>query len=441
MLAFVVEARAFVLSGRVYPFAVLMAVIWALWTVRVLLARRYKPWLRPCGARVSVLIPVAGEEPELFREVLDRIMAQDPYEVLVVINGPEDRALADICASTPGVLWTWTPRAGKRNALHIAIERASGDIAVIVDSDTLWTTSTLRELVKPFRDPRVGGVTTRQRILRPQRSVLTRWADWLEAVRAEYALPAMSVLGTVGCLPGRTIAIRLDILRYVLPEFLTARFLGIFLEVSDDRTLTNLVLKAGYRTVYQATSLVYTDAPISLRKLIRQQLRWARGSQYNTLRMLPWMIRHTPALAVFYLSDIVIPFMLIASFASWAASAANGTNSALYAALPLPSGHWQSAASLVAFAIVMTVLSVSVRFGRHFAYVPRDLLYLPVFTAINTLLLMPIRIAGFMRMGHDSGWGTRGAAGYTGTRRLNPQAVIPYVLGVLMLTIAVRAGV
>jgi cellobiuronic acid synthase len=57
MLAFVVEARAFVLSGRVYPFAVLMAVIWALRIVRVLLARRYKPWLRPCGGPVSVLIP------------------------------------------------------------------------------------------------------------------------------------------------------------------------------------------------------------------------------------------------------------------------------------------------------------------------------------------------------------------------------------------------
>ena len=153
------------------------------------------------------------------------------------------------------------------------------------------------------------------------------------------------------------------------------------------------------------------------------------------------MIRHTPALALFYLADMVIPFMLIASFASWAASADHGTHRALYAALPLPDGHWQAAASLAGLAIVMTVLSVSVRFGRHFAYVPRDLLYLPVFTAINTLLLMPIRIAGFMRMGHDSGWGTRGAAAYGGTRKLNPQAIIPYLAGALMLGIAVRVGV
>ena len=441
MLAFIVESRAFGLSGHLYPFALLMALIWAMWIVRVILARRYRPWLRAWPTTVSVLIPVAGEEPELFREVLSRIVAQQPDEVLVVINGPEDPDLAAICAATDGILWTWTPQAGKRNALRIAVERASGDIAVVVDSDTLWTPGTLRELVKPFRDPKVGGVSTRQRILQPRRSVLTRWADWLEAVRGEYSMPAMSVLGTIGCLPGRTIAIRMGILRAVMPEFLTARFLGIMLEVSDDRTLTNLVLKAGYRTAYQYTSLVYTDAPVTLGKLIRQQLRWARGSQYNTLRMLPWMIRHTPALALFYLADIVIPFMLIATLASWVASATDGSHSELYASLPLPSGHWQSAVSLVVLAVAMTVLSVSVRFGRHFAYAPRDLLYLPMFTAINTLLLMPIRIAGFMRMGHDSGWGTRGRAGYAGTRRLNPQAIIPYALGVLMLGIAVRIGV
>ena len=183
--------------------------------------------------------------------------------------------------------------------------------------------------------------------------------------------------------------------------------------MSDDRTLTNLVLKAGYRTVYQSTSLVYTDAPVKFGKLVRQQLRWARGSQYNTLRMLPWMIRYAPLLAVFYVADIVIPFMLVSSIASWLS--ASSLTPDLYGSLPLPTVHWEAAVTVVTLAIVMTVLSVSVRFGRHFAYAPADLLYLPAFTAINTLLLMPIRVAGFMRMAHDSGWGTA-RAGYAGTR-------------------------
>ena len=92
---------------------------------------------------------------------------------------------------------------------------------------------------------------------------------------------------------------------------MTEQFLGVFLEVSDDRTLTNLTLKAGYRTVYQSTSLVYTDAPLQVKKMTKQQLRWARGSQYNTLRMLPWMLRHAPVLAFFFVGDIMLPFLLL----------------------------------------------------------------------------------------------------------------------------------
>ena len=118
-------------------------------------------------------------------------------------------------------------------------------------------------------------------------------------------------------------------------DFLTQRFLGFVLEVSDDRTLTNLTLKAGYRTVYQSTSLVYTQAPMRLAQLARQQLRWARGSQYNTLRMLPWMIRHAPLLALFYVSDILIPFMLIAVLASWVGDVARHARVDLYEEIPV----------------------------------------------------------------------------------------------------------
>ena len=320
MLAFLLELGRWWTDGSVYPFAVFMALIWFLWLVRIALARRYKPWKRPWTATTSVIIPVVDEPEELFRDVLRRIMSQRPTEIIVVINGRRNPVLEKICADI-GVHWVWTEIPGKRNALKIGLEESSGEIAVLVDSDTIWTDNTLSELIKPFRDPEVGGVTTRQRILEPSRAVLTRWADWLESVRCQYSMPAMSVLGTVGCLPGRTIAFRSSILFDCLDDFLSEKFLGVFLEVSDDRTLTNYTLKRGYRTVYQSTSLVYTDAPLKLTKLAKQQYRWARGSQYNTLRMLPWMLRNAKMLCLFYLTDIAVPFVLLGTFGSWVAAA------------------------------------------------------------------------------------------------------------------------
>jgi Glycosyltransferases, probably involved in cell wall biogenesis len=280
---------------------------------------------------------------------------------------------------------------------------------------------------------------TRQRILEPGRTILTRWADWLENVRAEYSMPAMSVLGTVGCLPGRTIAFRRTILVGCMHRFLTERFLGVFLEVSDDRTLTNYTLMAGYKTVYQSTSLVYTDAPTSLRGLVKQQLRWARGSQYNTLRMMPWMVRETPLLALFYAADIVVPFVLVGSYLAWGVAVLRGRKTPMYDQLPLPNPGWQAVLFIVGSAFHdAAVVRHQVR--QALLLPARDLLYLPVLMLINALILMPIRVLGFIRMGHNAGWGTRSNA-FGGASERNVRAAIPYLLGGAMLAGAVLVSV
>ncbi|GAA1319361.1 glycosyltransferase [Actinocatenispora thailandica] len=439
MLAFLLQISEWLHSGHIYPFAVFMAVIWLLWLTKAILARQYRPWQADWHTTTSVVIPVVDEEEELFVSVLERIVVQRPTEVIVVINGPRNETLEKVCERV-GVVWTWTKTPGKRNAVDIGVSMARGEIVVLVDSDTMWTRDTLRELVKPFRDPEVGGVSTRQRILNPERGMLTRWADWLENIRNEYSMPAMSVLGTVGCLPGRTIAFRTKILRDNMERFRTEPFLGVFIEVSDDRTLTNYTLMDGYKTVVQSTSLVYTDAPTKLTKLVKQQFRWARGSQYNTLRMLGWMLRNAPVLALFYVADIVVPFILIGSYVSWIVSLLAGNRSELYGRLPLPESGLLALFSLLVFSAMMTIMGLGIRFGRHFAYRPNDMAYLPVFMVINTFILMPVRVVGFFRLAHNASWGTR-SGGFAGKRGRNPQALIPYLLGGLLLAATVVSSV
>lgn len=439
MLAFILQIRAWTETGQFFVFAAFMLMIWFLWLLRVCLAWYYRPWRTPYYITTSVIIPVVDEPEQLFRSVLGRIVDQRPTEAIVVINGPRNETLEKICSDV-GVRWVWTDIPGKRNAVRVGVGLASSDIVVLVDSDTIWTPNTLRELIKPFRDPRIGGVTTRQRILDPGRNALTRWADWLENVRNHYSMPAMSTLGTVGCLPGRTIAFRRSVLVRNMDKFLSEKFLGVFLEVSDDRTLTNYTLMSGFRTVYQSTSLVYTDAPTDLRKLMKQQYRWARGSQYNTLRMMGWMLRNTPLLALFYLADIIVPFVLVGSFISWGISLATGTNSQLYRTLPLPPQPVLAIGSILLLSGLMTTLSLAVRFGRHFADRPDDMAQLPIFMLINTFLLIPVRVLGFFRMAHNAGWGTR-AGGFAGERKRNPLLVLPYLLGTLMLLASVMLSV
>lgn len=451
-------------------FTVFATIVWAQWAYKTLLSRRYHPYTTgpPTALTTTVIIPVVDEPVDLFTDVLTRIQAQTPDEILVVINGPPNSALEQICKELD-VTWHWTATPGKRNAIRVGVEHATGDVAVLVDSDTLWTPGCLAELCKPFADQAVGGVTTRQRILdayrwqgplpidqqasdrqftgrrRPpflrvrRRGQLTvarfirRWCDWLENSRALYSLPAQSSCGYVACLPGRTIAFRSHILRQVMPEFMGARFLGVHLEVSDDRHLTNLCLKAGWRTVYQSTSLVYTDAPLKLRKLYKQQLRWARGSQYNHLRMFPWVVQHAPLLIPFYAVDIVLPFLLVGAVFSWAWRAVNHTGINLTQPIlhdwPGPAGWLLVAAAIVAG----STLSMWLRQLRHLVEVPADLAWMPFYILFSSFFLMPVRVIGFFVMAHTAGWGTRNG-GYDGhNHRLNPKATIPYVVGALVL--------
>ena len=398
---------------RLYMFTIFVLLTWAVWILKAAISQRYRPWTKPFEATTTVVIPVVDEPLDLFRDVLGRIVAQHPTEVLVVINGPRNPDLERVCDEFEGVRRTWTPIPGKRNAVKVGVEQANGDIILLVDSDTVWTEDTLPELLKPFADERVGGVTTRQRILDPGRGFLLRWADWIENSRALYSMPAQSVLGTVGCLPGRTIAFRRSILVDVMHDFMNARFLGVFLEVSDDRTLTNLTLKAGYRTVYQSTSLVYTDAPTKIKKLVKQQFRWARGSQYNTMRMFPWMLRHAPLLAFFFLADIMLPFLWLASAISWVVRSYQHTGDNLYEGL-LHTGRAHAFVAIIVLTVVTSTLSMCLRQHRHLAEVPEDVWWMPVYILFSTIVLMPIRIYGFIRLGHAGGWGTRANA-YSGS--------------------------
>jgi len=437
MVTFFLQLRDSIEHGRVYLFTFFMLMTWSVWLWKLFLSRRYRPFTAAHEATTSVVIPVVDEPEDLFRDVLTRIVGQHPTEIHVIINGPRNPTLERVCDEFDGVEWTWTAEAGKRNAVRIGVERSRSDIVVLVDSDTVWMPGCLGELVKPFADPAIGGVTTRQRILDPTRHVLTRWADWMESVRNEYSMPAMSVLGTVGCLPGRTIAFRRSILDEAMDNFMNARFLGVFLEVSDDRTLTNETLKQGYRTVYQSTSQVYTDAPTSWRKMARQQFRWSRGSQYNTLRMFPWMVRNTRPLAFFYLSDILLPFLLFGAVLGWISRSARGTQVDLYEGVVASHGPFKASLLIACITVSMTLLSSALRQSRHLRQNPGDLFRIPTFLVINTLMLMPIRLLGFVRMAHNAGWGTR-AGGFSGerTRDRNWRTSVPPLVATSLVVLA-----
>ena len=293
-------------------FMAFFAYVWAVWGLKALAARRYRPCAAPTGGRTaSVLVPVYQEPEALFRRALASVRAERPAELIAVIDGG-DPDLADIASEYCDRVLR-VPKAGKRAAIAagLAASDPRTDVVVVLDSDTVWRPGTLTELLRPFADPRVGGVTPRQAIFDVGHDPVRRLADWIEDLRYLLTVPAQSVFGQVGCLAGRTIAYRRVAFEPAVTRLVRQTVLGLPQHVGDDRVLTNELLRTGWRTVYQATALVETDAPANWRTFWRQQLRWGRSSQRETLLSLPWLWRRPAAFASFA-ADIVTPFALYA---------------------------------------------------------------------------------------------------------------------------------
>jgi hyaluronan synthase len=378
------------------PFMVLFVYVWVVWSAKALAARRYRPWSTPSpGLTTTVLVPVYNEPEPLFRRVLAGVRAEGPTEIVVVVDGG-DADLAAVAADD-GDRVLRLPKVGKRAAIAAGLRESdpSTDVVLVVDSDTVWQPGALLELLRPFADPRVGGVTPRQAIFDAGDNPVRRLAAWIEDIRYHLTVPAQSVFGQVGCLAGRTIAYRRAAFEPAVARLVDQTVLGVPQHVGDDRVLTNELLRAGWRTVYQSSALVTTDAPSDWRTFWRQQLRWGRSSQRETLLSLRWLWRK-PVAFLSFATDIVTPFALygVLVFAVRHATLGGGDPTALPLALELP------------LAYVGMLLSIGMRQIGHVRRTPRDLKRLPLFVLQLTFVMVPIRIAAFATMFHQ-GWTSR----------------------------------
>ena len=80
-------------------FVVFIIFIYLRWAIVYFHALKYRPVVcenKPFFS--SVIIPVVDESEELFCSVLEKITEQEPDELIVVINGPENKPLENLSA-------------------------------------------------------------------------------------------------------------------------------------------------------------------------------------------------------------------------------------------------------------------------------------------------------------------------------------------------------
>ena len=292
------------------PLGMLGLFRWGCWLVRRIPAVLYRPVLDEHRLSMSLVVPVYQEDPHVFAAAIESWLANDVDEVILVVDA-SDRVCQEIARRYPvTVVVTTVP--GKRDALRQGWRRATTDLVALVDSDTVWAADVATEVCKPFADPRIGGVGTRQSVY-GGRGFLARITDMFLDHRYFDENASQTYLGkAVSCLSGRTAIYRRELLLEIEDDFMDEAFWGVPCLSGDDKRLTTLVLERGYLTYMQRTAEVWSTFPDQWRIFFRQRLRWARNTWRSDLRALsrPWVWKH-PFLAYTMVDKAVSGFTLL----------------------------------------------------------------------------------------------------------------------------------
>lgn len=285
--------------------------------VRTLLWVRYRPMASVSAAdapRMSVIIPAYNEGAMVRNAVEACARAEYPRErlqIIVVDDGSTDDTWEHVSAAQrerPDLVQAvrLPANAGKRAALAAGFARATGDIWVTIDSDSLVERGALLAIAGPFRNERVGVVAGKVCVLNRFQSILPRMLHVRYVLSFDFLRSVQSSYGTVYCSPGALSAYRASVIRPLIPSWLQQRFLGEACTIGEDRALTNDVLASGYQSVYQRTAVVQTLAPSTYRQLCRMFLRWDRSYIREEIRLwrIMWRLPF-PALALTLLETTI----------------------------------------------------------------------------------------------------------------------------------------
>lgn len=275
---------------------------------------------------VSIIVPCFDEEEWIQRTVhscINQDYPVDKLEVIVVDDCSNDNSAARVreiitqlkAADTSDNAYHVSERIrflqqpknmGKRDAMARGAREAKHELLVFVDSDSFLDPFAVRNIVQPFKDKEMGGVSGRTDVANTYTNALTK----MQAVRYSIAFRIMKAaegyFDAATCLSGPLSCYRKDLVLRYMDAWLNQTFLGQKATFGDDRSMTNFILRYN-RTTYQDTAVCMTIVPRSYRVFLRQQMRWKRSWLRESLIASRYMWKKEPFMSLGFYMGVLVP--------------------------------------------------------------------------------------------------------------------------------------
>jgi len=204
-------------------------------------------------------------------------------------------------------------RAGRPVATNLGVRVANGEFIVSLDADTTFDRDMIRNILRPFVDPRVGVVAGTVKPRNPFENLLTQLQTIEYALAIDMRKRWTDLFGCTLQASGAIGAFR----RQAVME------LGNWdPELAEDADISLRMIKQGWRLAYAPGAQALTVVPTKLKTLIGQRTRWDRGGlrmyvkkHWRVLdpRVGGWVVAQEMwgELIAFLLSTVLFPFYLV----------------------------------------------------------------------------------------------------------------------------------
>ncbi|WP_444925152.1 glycosyltransferase [Microbulbifer sp. DLAB2-AF] len=224
--------------------------------------------------KISVIIAGHNEE-ESIEKCVHSLWAQSvkPYEIIVVSDGSTDgtrKVMSSLL--TRGLIQgahATELRGGKASALNLGIRFCTGDIVITVDCDCSFEHHTMKEVLLPFEDPKVGVVSGNVFVRNPQDNLITAFQSIEYIISISLGRHALAMIKQMCCASGAYSGFRKTAIDQVG---------GFDSGGGEDLDITFRLRNYGWDIAFAPEAICYTDVPTNILTLIRQRLRWERDA-------------------------------------------------------------------------------------------------------------------------------------------------------------------
>jgi cellulose synthase/poly-beta-1,6-N-acetylglucosamine synthase-like glycosyltransferase len=221
----------------------------------------------PYEPTITIVIAARNEERSLRATLENKLRLDYPaarLQIIVVSDASTDAtdAIAREFESAGVLVLRQEVRRGKTAALNVAAARATGDLLVFADANSIYAPDALRMLARNFHDPAVGYVTG-QLVYGAQEGSGTGMGCRAYMVYEDLLRRSETRLGSIVGVNGGIDAVRRS----------------LFLRMNDDQlpdfVLPLHVVKQGYRVVYEPDAILEEDTLTTARAEYRMRVRVA----------------------------------------------------------------------------------------------------------------------------------------------------------------------